>query len=382
MTSPDNSAIRPVVTIVYNTCVYVEKFRLPLIAALQEAGYDVVVIAPTDEATSRLAERGIAHRPITMSQYGMNPLAEMRSIREIRGILMELRPVASLHYTIKPNTFGSIAAHQAGVPVLNNIAGAGRVFSGGNLLIRTIVIALYRCGLRRSHTVFFQNGDDMKLFKKARLVRESQCIRIPGSGVDLTRFRPTPLPQRLVRFLFVGRLLNEKGALEFLKAAKTLLAETSDPASLRFDLIGEWEDDRAYISRVDLDRLTCPPQINYQGTVPPSRINGIMVNTSCVVLPSYYGEGVPRVLLEACASGRPIITTDNVGCRDVVEPGENGWMVTPRDTDSLVHAMRDCARAGTEELSRLGTKARQTAEARFDERIVLRTYLDRLASIR
>jgi len=381
MTSPDHGATRPVVTIIYNTCVYVEKFRLPLIAALKEAGYEVIVIAPADEATPRLVERGILHRPITISQYGMNPLVEIRSVREIHAILRELRPVASLHYTIKPNTFGNIAAHQAGVPVLNNIAGAGRAFSGGNPLIRKLVIGLYRRGLGKSHTVFFQNSDDMALFRKARLVRDSQCARIPGSGVDLTRFEATALPEGVVRFLFVGRLLREKGVSEFLEAAETLLAEASDPDALCFELVGEWENDRSYISSADLDRLTRAPQIIYQGTVPPERIDGMMRDTTCVVLPSYYGEGVPRVLLEACASGRPIITTDNVGCRDVVEPGKNGWMVPPRDVVALMDAMRACADLGPEELARLGAGARRTAEAAFDERIVINAYLERLALI-
>ena len=381
MISPDHGATRPVVTIIYNTCVYVEKFRLPLIAALQEAGYAVVVIAPIDEATPRLVERGIPHRPIAMNQYGMNPLAEIRSVGEIRAVLKELRPIVSLHYTVKPNTFGSMAAHQAGVPVLNNIAGAGRAFSGGNPLIRKLVIGLYRRGLGKSHTVFFQNGDDMALFRKAGLVRDSQCARIPGSGVDLTRFKATPLPEGGVRFLFVGRLLREKGVSEFLEAAETLLAEASDPDALRFDLIGEWENDRSHISSADLNRLTRAPQITYQGTVPPERIEVLMRDTTCVVLPSYYGEGVPRVLLEACASGRPIITTDNVGCRDVVEPGKNGWVVPPRDVVALTDAMRACADSRPEELAALGAGARRTAEAAFDERIVINAYLERLATI-
>lgn len=372
----------PVVTIVYNTCVYVEKFRLPLIAALQDAGYEVIVIAPTDEATPRLVERGIPHRPITMSQYGMNPLAEMRSIREIYAVLKELRPVASLHYTIKPNTFGSMAAHQAGVPVLNNIAGAGRAFSGSNPLIRALAIGLYRLGLKRSHTVFFQNSDDLALFRKFGLVRESQCVRIPGSGVDLTRFTASPLPNGAVRFLFVGRLLREKGVGEFLEAANGLLAESPEPDVLRFDLVGEWENERSYILRAELERLTQASQITYHGTVPPDRIDTLMRDATCVVLPSYYGEGVPRVLLEACASGRPIITTDNVGCRDVVEPGRNGWMVPTKDIGALKNAMHECATADSDMLAALAEGARRTAEARFDERIVINAYLERISRLR
>lgn len=371
----------PIITIVYNTCDYVVKFRLPLIAALQAAGYKLVVVAPSDTATPILAKHEIEHRPITMSQYGMNPLAELKSIREIRTILEELRPVASLHYTIKPNTFGTLAAHQAGVPVLNNIAGAGRAFSSGNKIIRTLVIGLYSRALKRSRKVFFQNDDDMAVFRKAGLVRAAQCVRIPGSGVDLTRFVPSPMPGQPTRFLFVGRLLKEKGVVEFLEAANALLADAEDSDGLRFDLVGELEEDRSYISRDDLGRLTSPPQINYHGTIPPERIDPMMLDTSCVVLPSYYGEGVPRVLLEACASGRPIITTDNVGCRDVVEHGVNGFKVPIRDTKALAEAMRSMARLSPEDQYGMALAARAKAEREFDEEFVIEAYRKAIASI-
>lgn len=376
-TTGAGTAPRGTVTMVYNTCLHLVKARLPLIAALEGAGYRVAVIAPEDEATDVLRQRGIAYHPITMSQYGMSPARELATRREIRRLMEKIRPVASLHYTIKPNTFGSLAAHQLGVPVLNNIAGAGRAFSGGNPLLRRLVVGLYRRGLKSSHTVFFQNSDDMAIFRGAGLVREEQCVRIPGSGVDLARFTATPLPEGPVRFLMVGRLLREKGVAEFLEAAAQLLAR-HDPDTLRFDLVGEHEDHHSYIPRADLDRLTAPKQITYHGSVPPGRIDGLMRDASCVVLPSYYGEGVPRVLLEACASGRPIITTDNVGCRDVVEPEVNGWKVPVRDTQALARAMEDFATRSSDRRTRLAQAARQTAETRFDETFVIDAYLSRL----
>lgn len=373
---------RPLVTIVYNSCIHVVRSRIKLIGALQEAGYEIVVVAPTDEATPRLAEFGIAHREVDVSQYGMNPVAELRYLRSVRKILRELNPVASLHYTVKPNTFGSIAAHQAGVPVLNNIAGSGRAFSGGNPLMRALVINLYRQGLGRSHTVFFQNGDDKEIFESAKLVRPEQCERIPGSGVDLSQYQATPLPaEGPRRFLLVGRMLKEKGVIEFLEAANTLLDEAPDRSRLHFDLVGEHRNESGFVSGADLARLTQAEEITYHGMVEPETIPELMRASSCVVLPSAYGEGVPRVLLEACASGRPIITTDNVGCRDVVEPGKNGWKVPVRDTAALTNAMREFMASSPSELEALAKGARHTAEMRFSEQIVIDAYLDRLASV-
>lgn len=373
--------LKPKVTLVYNTCAYVLKFRLRLIDELKRAGYEVFVIAPTDYATSDLVNRGIPHRPIPMTQYGMNPFSEIGSMFALRQILKELRPVASLHYTIKPNTFGSMVAHQLGIPVLNNIAGAGRAFSSGNPIVRKLVIELYRHGLRNSYAVFFQNNDDMAVFHEEGLVNESQCRRIPGSGVDLTRFKAAPLPVGTIRFLFVGRLLKEKGIVEFLQAANSLLANATNAAVLQFDVVGEFEDTRTYISRHELEQLTKHPQISFCGAVPPERVDEMITNATCVVLPSYYGEGVPRVLLEACASGRPIITTDNVGCRDVLQPGINGWLVPVRDVDALVDAMQSCMNAGHDQLTAYGKNARRFVEDHFDEQVVIQAYLDCLASL-
>lgn len=369
------------VSILYNTSVYVVKFRLPLIRALQQAGYEVVVIAPTDEATPVLLETGARHIPIGMSQYGMNPLAELKSIREITAILRRLRPCASLHYTVKPNTFGAIAAERAGVPVISNIAGAGRAFSSGNPVMRRLVSGLYRRGLRKVHTVFFQNGDDMEVFLRGGLVRQEQCKRIPGSGVDLQTYHAAPLPEGPARFLFVGRLLHEKGIAEYLQAAEQVLAETPAGARPEFHIVGEHEDTGKYIPRADLDRLTKTGQVTYHGTLKPAQVAEEIRCATCVVLPSYYGEGVPRVLLEACASARPIITTDNVGCRDVAEPGQNGWMVPPRDAASLAGAMREFLALPHARIEDMAQAARHTAETRFDEKIVLRAYLDSISEI-
>ena len=367
------------ITIVYNTSAYVEKFRLSLIYSLQRAGYHVVVIAPLDEATPRLIDLGISIRLIEMKARAMNPLTELWSILKIRSILKELRPVASLHYTIKPNIFGSLAAHSLGIPVLNNIAGAGHAFSGRNFALRALVILLYRLSLKESHTVFFQNNDDMEVFIDAGVVRKEQCVRIPGSGVDLTRLRPSPIQTGPVRFLFVGRLLKQKGIQEFLDAANQLLSETQNRIHLCFDIAGELENGRSCISKTALEWRTQAPQISYHGALPTHQVLALMRQSTCVVLPSYYGEGVPRVLLEACALGRPIITTDNVGCRDVVEPGFNGWMVPVRDVNALVVAMRSCAENSLERLQELGSSARTVAENRFDERIVVDAYLSRLS---
>lgn len=369
------------IALLYNTTHYVIKFRLPLITALQKAGYRVVVIAPKDHSTPLLMQNNVEFVPIGMSQYGMNPAAEIRNFFEVKSILDRIRPLVSLNYTVKPNTFGSMAAEYAGVPVINNIAGAGMIYTSDKKLQRFIVSALYRRGLRKSRVVFFQNGDDMELFLKKGLVTPEQCLRLPGSGVDLQRYKPSLLPENVLRFVFIGRLLKLKGIKEYLLAANNILNCQAEPGRMEFHIIGEHEKTGAFIEQEQLNALTAHTGIHYHGAVEPDCIGDYIRNASCVVLPTYYGEGVPRVLLEALASARPIITTDSAGSRDVIEHERNGFMVKPRDVDDLTTAMVRFINTTPEKRTEMGLYGRQKAEREFDESIVIDSYLEQIRSI-
>jgi glycosyltransferase involved in cell wall biosynthesis len=370
-----------IITILYNTVDHVIKARLPLISALQNQGYKVVVIAPKDHRTLLLKQYGIDYIPISMSQYGTNPIAELCTLLEIRRVLRRIKPFVTLNYTVKPNTIGSIAAESAGVAVINNIAGAGMIYSNGRSVTQTIVSALYRRGLRKSRIVFFQNSDDMTLFLKNGLVQREQCLHLPGSGVDLRRFTPSPLPKDTLRFLFVGRLLKLKGIEEYLLAANDLLRANHSQRNVEFHLVGEHESGAAYIDAKNLQKLTEHPQIVYHGSVEPTRIEGHLRKASCVVLPTYYGEGVPRVLLEASASARPLITTDNPGSRDVIEHERNGYMVPPRQVDQLAVAMQRFIATPYDQKAEMGSYARRKVELEFDESIVIDRYLEQIRLI-
>lgn len=371
----DNSGAQPTITIVYNTAFYVYKFRMNLIAALKNAGYKVAVISPHDDYVSILQAHDIEHYPIRMSQYGMNPLKELVTAFAIYRVLNNIKPKYSLHYTIKPNIFGSLAANWAGVPVINNIAGAGKAFSNEGSLLQRLAAFLYRISLRRSHKVFFQNRDDMKLFLDGGLAPASISERIPGSGVDLTKYA-VPLPQNATRFrfLFVGRLLKEKGICEYLQAASRVLQQHPE-RSISFEIVGELDDTADYVDREYFESFLQNPSFVYHGTVSPNVMPQIIGMADCVVLPSYYREGVPRSLLEAAAMAKPIITTDNVGCRDVLENSVNGFKCSPRDADDLYDCMRRMLELPVEERLRMGANGRRKAETQFDEKLVLAAYL-------
>lgn len=371
--------VKPVVAILYNTSTHVVKARIPLIEAIQSAGFDVAVLSPVDETTQTLIEHGVAHYAIEMSQYGMNPLAEIRCMRQIEDIFRQVSPVVSLHYTVKPNVFGTLAAARVRVPVINNIAGAGRIFSAKNPFLRSLAKILFRQALQHSLKVFFQNNDDMRMFLDHNMVSQDQAHRIPGSGVDLRRYRPSPYPRRPTKFLFVGRLLREKGIKEFLDAAQLFSKGETTIFPAEFHIVGEHEDSSLYLKESRLRVAIEDEGVIYHGSVLPKDVGPLISDAHCIVLPSYYGEGIPRVLLEACASGRPIITTDNVGCRDVVDDGVNGYMVPPRDSMALLDAFQQFCRLDEESLKLMSAAARSKAELEFDEAIVIEAYLKALS---
>mgnify|MGYP006269156823 CR=1 FL=1 len=358
--------------ICYNTALYVVKFRMNLIAALQARGYRVVVAAPTDQAVPALERAGAVFEHVAMSAYGMGPVENLRLVGSLTRLIRRHRPAALLNFTIKPNIFASLAGLVAGTPAVNNVAGAGRAFGLENRLIRATIMLLMRTAFTGAHTVFFQNAEDHRDFVSRGLVPERKAARLPGSGVDLARFAPSEPPEGATVFLFVGRLLTEKGVNEFLEAGRRLRAEG---ARARFRLVGELDDDDGYVDRAAFADAMGAEGFEYLGAVPPAEMPRLVAASCCLVLPSYYREGVPRALLEACAAARPIITTDNVGCRDVVEDGVNGFRVPVRDAGALADAMRRFVDAPPAERLRMGAAGRAKVEAEFDERTVISAYL-------
>jgi glycosyltransferase involved in cell wall biosynthesis len=350
-----------------------------LIHALQSEGYRVVAISPYDEYVPLLKKSNIIHHHIPMSQYGFNPLQNFLTTFQIYKIMKKYRPLVSLHFTIKPNTFGNIAAKLANVPVINNIAGAGKAFSNNNKFFIMLIKILFKHALSYSSKVFFQNMDDMQLFLKNGLVSPDIAERIPGSGVDLKKY--TPVNKNIldeITFLFIGRLLKQKGIIEFLQAANQIKEQFTNA---KFVIVGEHDDNKYYIDTQTLYGLIDNKRIVYLGSKKPDDIPDIIANADCIVLPSYYREGVPRSLLEAAAMAKPIITTNNVGCKDVVDDGVNGFLCPTHDVDALIRAMIKILEMDKDERNRMGLNGRKKVENEFDEKIVIDNYIEAIDNI-
>lgn len=367
------------IVILYNSCWYVYLLRRGLIRMLKKEGFEITVIAPTDEYTERMITLGVAFLPLEFRRRGINPLQELSIITHLAQLLRRVKPAAVLSYTAKCNLYAGLCQRILNFSHLPNIAGLGELFDREGFL-KTLLHRLYRFCLQRSDAIFFQNQEDLEHFTSNRIIRSERAIRIPGSGVDLNQFYPVSRIESCDRrFLIFGRLLPKKGFGIFLQAARNLRKEYGPRAS--FWILGSPDTERS--ESVELWRdIQCA---HAEGVVRymPKNDNplAIIQEADVIVLPSYYHEGVPRCLLEGLACGKPIITTDWKGCRDTVINGSNGTLCTVRDPMSLERAMEKYILMDYRTLQQQGSCSRALAELTFDENIILQEYQRAISNI-
>lgn len=340
------------------------------IKTLMAEGHKVYTIAPYDEYTRYLEEVGCTHHTVKMDSRGANPIKDVALIVELLSIYRKTKPDIILHYTIKPNVYGTLAASILGIPVVNNVCGLGTIFLK-ETFVSKIAIALYKIAFRYPKKVFFQNPDDLNLFVGRKLIKKEICDLLPGSGIDLNYFRPTGFKRNQpFTFLLISRLITDKGVLEFVEAVKKLKAKG---LNARFQLLGA--KDPHHKRGIDLqliDEWIRTNTIEYLGT--SKDVRPFLSSADCVVLPSYR-EGTPRTLLEASSTAKPIVTTDVPGCHHVVEHGVNGLLCKLKDADDLASKMEEMANFNDETLQQMGKNGRTKMEAHFDENIVIQKYL-------
>ncbi|MFW6127444.1 MAG: glycosyltransferase family 4 protein [Thermodesulfobacteriota bacterium] len=357
-------------------------FRLGLMETLLRENHEVTAAAALDGGEVRLQERGIRCHSLTRIQRGgMDPRAELRCLGELYRLYRRERPEVILHYTVKPNIYGSLAAALAGIPSLSTISGAGYSFMQEGFLSR-LVGGLYKLALRFPARVFFQNADDRDFFLARGLVQEDKTATVPGSGVNLDHYSPRhcsggeKADKEAMVFLFVGRLLWDKGIGEFAAAAGRV--RRSFPQT-EFWVLG----------RMDPGNPAGVPEETFRGWIKEGTIRHlgyvqevrpILCDSDVVVLPSYR-EGIPRSMLEAMAMGKPIITTDGIGCREVIEDGKNGLMVPVQDTGALAAAMVKMIDLGEERRREMGRYGRRKAVREFDEKLVIQAYMKEIKRI-
>jgi glycosyltransferase involved in cell wall biosynthesis len=345
-------------------------FRRGLIRAALGAGHEVTALgAGGDGYDRKLAEEGIDFRHLPIEFRSLSPWADLKLTATLYRYFRRTRPDVCHAFTIKPAIFGTLAAALARVPVrVVTITGLGYAFTSAGGLLRAGVEFLYRVALARAHVVFFQNPTDRQLFIERGLVADDRAQLVAGSGVDTKRFQVAPLPcasGAAPTFLMIGRLLRDKGVLEYLEAARLLRERI--PGARCLLLGGEDARNPSRLAPEELTRLRASRDLELLAEV--DDVRPVVARADVVVLPSYR-EGLPRSLLEGGAMGRALIATDVPGCRDVVRHEQNGLLVKRADAESLATAMiRLCENPFS--ISAMGVAARADIEARFDEQRVI-----------
>lgn len=365
------------IAIVLNTSWNIYNFRMNFVKSLQEQGHEVHTIAPHDPYTRRLIEAGCIHHNVKMDSRGANPVKDFFLILEFLSIYRKVRPDVILHYTIKPNIYGTLAAAMLKIPTINNVCGLGTVFLKKGI-VSSIALALYKWSFRYPKKVFFQNSDDHKLFVERELVSAEIADLLPGSGVDLEKFYSVPYQKnKQFTFLLISRLITDKGVLEFIEAVRKLRSGGLDA---RFQILGAKDPEhKRGIQLKTIDEWISAGLIEYLGTT--DDVRQYIHKADCVVLPSYR-EGAPRTLLEAASSSKPIVATDVPGCHHVVVHNYNGLLCKLKDANDLAEKMKTMAHLDEPRLKEMGENGRKKVEQEYSEAIVIDKYLTAIATFK
>jgi glycosyltransferase involved in cell wall biosynthesis len=312
-----------------------------------------------------------------MDSRGANPIKDSALIFELYTIYKRVRPDIILHFTIKPNVYGTLAASMLKIPVINNVCGLGTVFLKDNL-VSSIAMFLYKTSFRFANKVFFQNSDDLNLFIDKKLVSPKIVDLVPGSGIDLAKFSPVGFKRNeKFTFLLISRLITDKGVLEYIEAVKKLKQQGLEA---RFQVLGSMDPEHKRGIQIPvINEWIRQGTIEYLGTT--DNVQQYIHKADCVVLPSYR-EGTPRTLLEAASSSKPIIATDVPGCNHVVKHNYNGLLCKLKDADDLAEKMKMMASMDDEHLRKFGENGRSKVEAEFNESLVIDKYLETIANLK
>ena len=356
------------------TTIY--NFRREILRAFHDRGYDVTLCIPEGEHTKEIEACGCKVVNIEVHRHGTNPIQDLRFMSTCRRMIKTYKPDIVLTYTVKPNIYGSLAAQNLHVPYINNITGLGTILQSDSPLTR-LLLWLQKLAYRKSSCVFFQNQANCDELREKGVISSYTPVEIlPGSGVNLNLHSyETPRPDDgTVRFIIVSRIREDKGYNEFFEAAERIKEKHSNT---EFHVVGWYEEDR-YKRRID-DLVEKGIAI-YHGKQVQEEVHKLVAACDCSVLPTYH-EGMANVLLEAAATGRPVIATRIPGCQEAFDEGETGFGCEVKSADSLVEAIERFIQTPYEKRVEMGWRGRQKMEKEFDRSFVAQKYINQIESI-
>lgn len=357
--------------LVVNTAWCMFNFRHGLLSRLIHDGYKLTIISAPDEFSDKLRDMGCEVIDVSIAAKGINPLQDLKLIHTLYRLYQKLAPDFIIHYTIKPNIYGSLAAKWAGIPSLAITTGLGYTFVNDNLVAK-VARGLYKLAFCFPKEVWFLNEDDRQVFLQHQLVRQDKAVLLHGEGVDLAHFSPRvqPAADGKLRFLLIARMLWDKGVGEYVEAAGIVRQQYPQVV---FQLLGACGvANPSVIERAKIAQWEEEGLVEYLGTTPDVR--PVIANADCVVLPSYR-EGIPRTMIESAAMAKPLIVTDVPGCRDVVKPLQTGFICPAKDAASLAACCEQIIVMSPATRAEMGAAGRRFMADKFDEKLVIEQYL-------
>ena len=357
------------IVILANDTTYTFNLRGAIIKALIKEKYKVYIVAQVLNFKEELENKGCKIIDISIGRHGTNPFSDLKLLKEYKKIIKEIKPDVVLSYNIKPNVYGGMACAKYNIRFMPNITGLGTALEYHGLM-QFLTKALYKIGLRKADTVFFQNSENEDFFKKNKLLsNKTKTILLPGSGVDLNEHKVLDYPKDdgIVRFLFIARIMKDKGIDIYLETAKKIREKYPNT---EFHICGYCDDEnyKQILDKYEKDNI-----IIYHGE--QKNMIPFFEMAHCIVHPSYYPEGMSNVLLEAAAHGRPIICTDRSGCRETVEDGITGFVVPIKNIDKVIETVERIINMPNEERKQMGINGRRKIEKEFDRKIVFNKYI-------
>ncbi|MFC9597777.1 glycosyltransferase family 4 protein [Peribacillus butanolivorans] len=353
------------ILILANNDVGLYKFRKELIKELVKEN-EVHISLPNGDFIPKLKELGCKFIDTPISRRGTNPITDLKLLINYRRIIKNIKPDLVLTYTIKPNVYGGLACRMSDVPCIANITGLGTAVENGGIL-QKVTLFLYKVSLKKAKCVFFQNKENEEFIIKKKIINGNHRI-IPGSGVNLDYYSLLDYPSdETINFLFIARVMKEKGIDQYLEAADYIKAKYPNTV---FHILGFCEG--AYEDK--LKEMQAKDIIKYHGM--QSDVRGFHKISSCTIHPTYYPEGMSNVLLESAASGRPVITTDRAGCREIVDDEINGYVVEPKNSQDLIEKIEKFLELDHESKKQMGLAGRKKVEKEFDRNLVVNAYVE------
>lgn len=359
------------ILILVNHDVVIYNFRKELVWELLEQGYEVYLSSPKGERIPLLQDRGVKYIPTIVDRHGTSVVGDAKLFRQYLSIMGDIQPDMVLTYTIKPNIYGGMAARICKIPYLVNITGLGTALEHEGIL-QKITTVLYKISIRKAKRIFFQNQENLEFFQKRHIGSKAQYYLLPGSGVNLEEFQVMPYPNdEEIHFVFISRIMREKGIDEYLKAAEVIRNKYS---KVYFHICGFCEEEYQDILKQFQDQGT----IIYHGMV--NDVREILKRMHCTVLPSYH-EGMSNALLESAACGRPILASNIPGCRETFEEERTGFGFKEKDQKELCQALERFIQLPYEQKKLMGIRAREKMEKEFDRQKVVNTYIETIKNL-